>query len=166
MKPIFLTLALLFIIITAQSQSGKIESTIYKADKKMEQVDQLQKAGSKLKGLFGGKKDKESKAAKDSAAVPKTVDGTGVAANNMAGKTVISITGIDYPKLKTLNENIRNCKGVQSSKMAFDVVASQIEVAHSGSTEDLMKLVSETSRDIFTDKNITGLSDGKVILRL
>ena len=144
---------------------NKVDNTIYKARKMSDQADQAKKAGAKIKSIFGGKKDKEEKANKDTAAAaPKTTDAPATTAG--AGTTLISITGIDYPKLKTLNENIRNCKGVQSSKIVFDVATSQIEVAHSGTTEDLMKLVSATSKDIFTDKNITSSREGKITLKL
>lgn len=168
MKTMFSILMLLLIFSTVNAQPTKVDKTLGKIDEKTRQFEQVQNAGAKLKGLFGGKKDKESKVAKDSAGTAgKASEATvSVPVSGSGGKTVISITGIDYPKLKVLNENIRNCKGVQSSKMAFDVATSQIEVAHSGSTEDLIKIVGEISKDIFTEKNITGLSEGKVSLKL
>lgn len=151
-----LGLAVLTLAVNAQT---KIDNTILSAQKIANSAGQAGATFNKLKGLLGG--NKKDKKAKDTVAAPKLSDVV-----PSAVKTIISISGIEYKNLQTLNENIRNCKGVQSSKMAFDIAGSQIEVTHSGTTEDLMKLVCETSKDIFTDKNIASLGEGKVALKL
>lgn len=142
------------------SAQPKIENTINKATQYAGTADKAGKAIGKVKGLFG-KKDSDKKPVKDSVTAPKISDvGAG------AGQTIITIAGIDYTKLKALNDNIRNCKGVQASKMAYDAAGSQIDITHTGSTETLMRTIAEISRDIFSDKNIASMKEGSVALKL
>jgi hypothetical protein len=130
-------------------------------------VGQAAGAVNQLKGLFGGKKKKEAEAA---AAAALQAANTAVA--NMpalpAGVkvTTVTITGIDYATLKKFNESIQACGTVSETKMKFNSTASTIEVTHRESTDNLLKLMGETGKDIFSDKNIEGIEDGKIALKL
>jgi hypothetical protein len=130
-------------------------------------VGQAAGAVNQLKGLFGGKKKKEAEAA---AAAALQAANTAVA--NMpalpAGVkvTTVTITGIDYATLKKFNESIQACGTVSETKMKFNSTASTIEVTHKESTDNLLKLMGETGKDIFSDKNIEGIEDGKIALKL
>ncbi|MFD2148005.1 hypothetical protein [Mucilaginibacter antarcticus] len=80
--------------------------------------------------------------------------------------TTVTVTGIDYATLKKFNESIQACGSVTETKMKFNSTSSTIDVTHKESTDNLLKLMSETSKDIFTDKNIEGIEDGKIALKL
>ncbi len=75
------------------------------------------------------------------------------------------VEGIDFTKLKALNENVKSCSGVHTTNMKFGS-PSTIEIKHIGSTEAIMKLVNETSKDIYSDKNIVAFEEGKVTLKI
>ncbi|MEO6148991.1 MAG: hypothetical protein ABIN95_02955 [Mucilaginibacter sp.] len=126
----------------------------------------------KLKGLFGKKKAKEAEAAAAAQAAQNAL----TAALNAAPAapalapgskiTVVTVSGADFATLKKLNENIKACGIVQDSKMKFSSTASTIEVTHTSSTDELLKLMQETSKDVFTEKQLEGLEDGKIALKL
>lgn len=121
-----------------------------------------------LKGLFGKKKAKEAEAAAAAAAQAAATAVANAAPALAAGMkmTTVTVTGIDYATLKKFNEAIQACSNVTETKMKFNSTASTIEVTHKESTDALLKLMSETSKDIFTDKNIEGIEDGKINLKL
>nr|WP_294794926.1 hypothetical protein [uncultured Mucilaginibacter sp.] len=137
-------------------------------------VGQAASAVNSLKGMFGGKKKKEAEAAAAAAAAAATAAlqtaNAAVAAMPAlpAGVkvTTVTITGIDYATLKKFNESIQACGTVTETKMKFNSTASTIEVMHKESTDNLLKLMGETGKDIFTDKNIEGIEDGKIALKL
>lgn len=137
-------------------------------------VGQAAGAVNALKGMFGGKKKKEAEAAAAAAAAAATaaLQTANTAAAAMpalpAGVkvTTVTITGIDYATLKKFNESIQACGTVTETKMKFNSTASTIEVMHKESTDNLLKLMGETGKDIFSDKNIEGIEDGKIALKL
>ncbi len=134
-------------------------------------VGQAAGAVNQLKGLFGSKKKKEAEAAAAAAAVAATQAAATLAANMPtlpAGikVTTVTVTGIDYAKLKQFNEAIQACGTVTETKMKFNSTASTIEVMHKESTDNLLKLMQQTGKDIFGDKNIEGIEDGKIALKL
>ena len=80
--------------------------------------------------------------------------------------TTVTVTGIDYATLKKFNEAIQACGTVTETKMKFNSTASTIEVTHKESTDNLLKLMGETGKDIFSEKNIEGIEEGKIALKL
>ena len=117
--------------------------------------------------MFGGKKKKEAEAA--AAAALQTANAAVASTPALppgAKVTTVSITGIDYATLKKFNESIQACGTVTETKMKFNSTASTIEVTHKESTDNLLKLMGETSKDIFSEKNIEGIEEGKIALKL
>ncbi|CAN5820184.1 hypothetical protein BH10BAC2_BH10BAC2_27170 [soil metagenome] len=145
---------------TAQTAVDKANEAIYKAD-------QAKATFEKIKGLFP-KKKKNADTAKAAIVTKDTVkaDTTNSAVFAGSQKTEISISGIDFSTLKKLNENVQVCASVISAKMKYNSALSTIEVIHSGTTEDLLKLMEETSKDIFTEKQIESFEEGKISLKL
>jgi hypothetical protein len=44
---------------------------------------------------------------------------------------------------------------------------SMVQVQHTGSSEDLLKLIQKSdAKDVFADKNLEGLEDGKIAVIL
>ena len=137
-------------------------------------VGQAAGAVNSLKGMFGGKKKKEAEAAAAAAAAAATAAlqtaNTAIASAPAlpAGVkvTTVTVTGIDYATLKKFNESIQACGTVTETKMKFNSTASTIEVMHKESTDNLLKLMGETGKDIFSEKNIEGIEDGKIALKL
>jgi len=130
-------------------------------------VGQAAGAVNTLKGMFGGKKKKEAEAA--AAAALQTANAAVASTPALppgAKVTTVSITGIDYATLKKFNESIQACGTVTETKMKFNSTASTIEVTHKESTDNLLKLMGETSKDIFSEKNIEGIEEGKIALKL
>ncbi|WP_157263015.1 hypothetical protein [Pedobacter steynii] len=132
----------------AQSVFDKIDKALGKVDKAANAADRTKGTGDKLFGFLSKKK--------------KTTDPESTGAT-----TVITLTGIDFSTLKTLNENIQKCTGVESTKIKYNAAGSTIDVQHSGSSEDLLKLIQKSgSKDILADKNLEGLEDGKIAVNL
>lgn len=151
----FSGLCLLSVISTnGQTTLDKIDNGLYKAGR-------VNDAGTKLKGLFKKKSEKEKVAAPSVQQAPAEQT-TSLSGSKM---TILTVTGIDYAKLKSLNENIKACTGVQTTDMKYGN-PSTIRITHTGTTEDLMKLIGETSKDIFTDKNIEEFEEGKVTVKI
>ena len=158
-----LSFMLLTWIMAAQGQT-KVDKTIYDIQKTQDGLDRAKRLGTSLKGLIPKKKDKENKET-----LVKTDTVVKVSVNpppTSAKTTVLTITGIDYSKLKTINENVRACAGVESANMKFDVESSTIRVSHAGTTESLMKLVFLTCKDILSEKNIVSFDEGAVRLKV
>lgn len=173
--------------VMAQGLLGKLVSTASKVDNAASTANgaaatvdnavntatQVSGAVGKIRGLFGKKKNKEAEAAAAAAAtqvvqaVNQAAPALANAAAANAGKvTVVSVAGADFATLKKLNEGIKACANVQDTKMKFSGNASTIEVTHGQSTDELLKLMQETSKDVFTEKNLEGLEDGKIALKL
>ncbi|MGY3213926.1 hypothetical protein [Mucilaginibacter sp. HD30] len=134
-------------------------------------VGQAAGAVNTLKGMFGGKKKKEAEAVAAAAAAAALQTANAAVASIPAlpagvKVTTVSITGIDYATLKKFNESIQACGTVTETKMKFNSTASTIEVTHKESTDNLLKLMGETGKDIFSEKNIEGIEEGKIALKL
>lgn len=156
MRTIILSLALL-IGFAVQAQT-KTEKTIADANRTKNDVESAVNFGKGIGGLFKKKKKEETDQPKK-ADVPATEKPAGTKT------TMLIVAGLDFSKLKTLNENIKACNGVQATTMKYGEPSS-IEITHTGTTEALMKLVSDVSKDIFTEKNITGFEEGRVTVKL
>lgn len=168
--------------VMAQGLLGKIVSGATKANETASGVngaansvnsavntaEQAAGAVSKISGLFGSKKKKEAEAAAAAVAAAATNAATAAATALPAGMkmTTVTVTGIDYATLKKFNESIQACGTVTETKMKFNSTASTIDVMHKESTDNLLKLMSETGKDIFTDKDIEGIEEGKIALKL
>lgn len=132
----------------AQGVFDKIDKALGKVDKASNTADRTKGTGDKLLGFFS----KKQKA------------GDAIKAENA---TIITISGIDFATLKTLSENIQKCKGVESSKIKYNSVSSTVQIQHAGTSEDLLKLLQKSdSKDVFEDKNLEGLEEGAIALRL
>eukprot|EP01133_Synstelium_polycarpum_P011813 gene11813-13774_t len=131
----------------AQNVFDKINATLNKVDKAANTADQAKGTGDKLFGFLSKKKK----------------PGDPAAGNN----TLITINGIDFSTLKTLNEHIQKCKGVESTKIKYAASGSTLQVQHAGSSEDLLKLIQKSdAKELFADKNLEGLEEGKIALNL
>lgn len=162
MRTVILSL-LLLIGFAVQAQLSKTEKTILEVNKTKKDVEGAVTLGKELGGLFKKKKKAEPEASKvDTLGSTKE---TAVKKQAGTSTTMLIVTGLDFTKLKALNENIKVCMGVQTTNMKYGQPSS-IEISHAGTTEDVMKLITEISKDIFTDKNITGFEEGKVSIKL
>lgn len=133
--------------VKAQNVFDKIDNALNKVDKASNTAGKAGGTGDKLLGFFSKKKKTGDAAAQSS--------------------TVITINGIDFAALKVLNENIQKCKGVESTKIKYAANGSTVQVQHAGSSEDLLKLIQKSdAKDVFADKNLEGLEDGKIALNL
>ncbi|RCH55567.1 hypothetical protein DJ568_06655 [Mucilaginibacter hurinus] len=143
--------------------TGSVDNAVGTANAAVETV-------GKLKGLFGKKKAKEAEAAAAAAAAAAQAALAAVPAAPALAPgqkiTVVTVAGADFATLKKLNENIKACGIVADTKMKFSSEASTIDVTHTASTDELLKLMQETSKDVFTEKNLAGLEDGKISLKL
>lgn len=156
---IFLTAIALF---ANSACFAQVDETINKVDNTINQVNKANETFGKIKGLFPKKKSKTQTATIDSTkVVPKIADSSKAVPGN-SGFTILNIAGIDYATLKKLQANIQACEGVAEAKMKFGAEASSIEIKHKGVTDELITLVLLTSKDIFTENDITQLEDGKV----
>lgn len=132
----------------AQGVFDKIDKALSKVDKASNTADKTKGTGDKLLGFFS-KKQKSG----DSAKAENT--------------TLITISGIDFADLKMLSENIQKCKGVESAKIKYNTVSSTVQVQHAGTSEELLKLIQKSdSKTIFEDKNLEGLEDGQIAIKL
>lgn len=162
MKPLLICLVLL-VSLAAQAQPSKTQAAVNDVRKTAIDVKSVVSLGSELKGLFPKKKAKAKEA--ETVVPPKPVVDTAKVTNDLK-TTLVVIYGIDYAKLKSFNENIKACMGVESTEMKYSSTGSTIKVMHKGNTESLLKLMGETSKDIFSDKNITSFEEGNIALKL
>lgn len=129
----------------AQGVFDKIDKALSKVDKASNAADRTKGTGDKLLGFFSKKK--------------KTAD----PAAPVTGGTTITLNGVDFMTLKAVNENIQKCAGVESTKIKYSAAGSTIDVQHTGSSEELLKLIQKSAaKDTFADKNLEGLEDGKI----
>lgn len=103
-----------------------------------------------LTGVFGGKKDKATQ--------PETKKDT-VTAKVLPPATVnnisFSITGIDYSKLKQVEDSVKTLLGVKNTAKKFNAVeASTIEVQYAGQPDELWDALPENLKSMFNLKNI------------
>lgn len=145
MKSIFLFLFAMALMLGANSASAQnaVDRGLGKAQQVGNTVDNAKNTADKLLGLFGKKK--------------KTAE--------EESTTVITLTGIGLTALKQLKTDIEACKGVSESTMKFNTNGSKITVKHAGTTDALLKLLQAKST-LFNDKNITGIDEGEISLKV
>ncbi len=148
MKKIMIMCAalILFSFTTTRAQAilDKIDRATNKADRAGHTADRTKSTGDKILGLFGKKKD-------------------GAAS---ATKTTVKLSGVDFATLKSLNEKLQTAKGVESTKMKYSASGSSITLYHAGSTSDILKALQKSSPDVFAEKNIDGMDDGEISVKL
>lgn len=139
---------LLFGVTSANAQGvlDKIENILNKADRATNTADKAAKTGQKATSLLAKKKGTEAETADT--------------------KTMLKLTGVNFAALKELNEKLQTAKGVESTKMKFSTAGSTILLQHTGSTEDLLKILQKTNPSLFADKNIDGMDDGEISVKV
>lgn len=130
----------------AQNILDKIDNATNKVDRANNTANKSKSTGDKIMGFFGKKK-------KDGAESSDT-------------KTIIKITGVTFEKLKSINDNIKNSKDISGTKMKFSSSNSSITVQHAGTTDDLLKTLQKASPDVFREKNIEGLDEGEISVKI
>lgn len=154
-------------VVKAAETAKDVNSTVNSVNGAVGTAEQAAGAVNQLKGLFGSKKKKEAEAAAAAAAaVAAGANGAAIALPAGMKLTIVTVSGIDYATLKKFNESIQACGNVSETKVKFNSTASTIDVVHKESTDNLLKLMQETGKDIFTDKNIEGIEEGKITLKL
>ena len=145
---ITLTAILLFGVFTSHAQKilDKIDKTDSKINKAGNTIDRVKNTGDKLIGLFAKKKTDED----------ETSD----------TKTIIKISGATISTLNKINEKIENSKNVKSTKLKFSSTGSSITVQHLGNTTNLLTILQKSDSEIFADKNIQGVDDGEIVLKI
>lgn len=133
---------------SAQTLLDRIDRTLNNADRAANAADRTSQTGSKIGGIFGKKK--------------KSADAPAEKGN----QTTIKISGVTYASLKTLNDAVSASKNVNSTKMKFASSGSSIIVDHNGDTEALLKTLQKSSPSVFAEKNIDGVEDGKIEIKL
>ena len=148
MKKIMIICAgiLLFTITSTKAQGilDKIDRTADKADRAGRTADRTKSTGDKILGFFGKKKG---------GSVSET-------------KTTVKLSGVDFSTLKNLNEKLQGIKGIESTKMKYSASGSSIILQHSGSTSDILKTLQKASPQVFAEKNIDGMDDGEISVKL
>jgi hypothetical protein len=130
----------------AQAILDKIDRAADRADRAGRTADRTKNTGDKILGFFGKKKD-----------------GT---ASTSEKKTTVKLSGIDFAALKNLDEKLQTAKGIQSTKMKYSSSGSSITVYHTGSTSDILKSLQKASPSVFAEKNIDGMDDGEISVKL
>lgn len=146
-KTLIIYFALLILGITAANAQGlldKIDNVLKKADRAATSTDNAGKTGSKVASLFGKKKTAEASLT----------------------KTTVKITGADFAMLKGINEKLQSSKEIGSTKMKFSSSGSTIMVEHEGTTEELFKVLQKADPTAFSEKNIEGMDDGEISVKL
>lgn len=128
---------------SAQAILDKVDRATDRADRASHSADRTKSTGEKLLGFFGKKKDGTS-----------------------TEKTTIKFAGVDFSTLKAINDKLQSAKGVQSTKMKFKASGSSIVVEHAGSTSDILKALQKAAPNVFAEKNIDGMDDGEISVKL
>jgi len=128
----------------AQAILDKIDRATDKADRAGRTADRSKNTGDKILGFFGKKKD-------------------GAASEN---KTTVKLSGVDFSTLKSLNEKLQAAKGIQSTRMKYSASGSSIVLQHEGSTSDILKTLQKAAPNVFAEKNIDGMDDGEISIKL
>jgi hypothetical protein len=128
----------------AQAVLDKIDNASNKVDRAGSTADKTKSTGDKILGFFGKKKSTET----------------------TETKTNIKISGGTFALLSAVNENIKKNKCVTGTKMKFNSAGSSITVQHTGSTDDLLKILQKASPDLFGEKNMESLEDGEIAVKI
>ncbi|MFW0717411.1 hypothetical protein [Pedobacter sp. N23S346] len=127
----------------AQAILDKIDRASDRADRAGRTADRTKSTGDKILGLLGKKKDGSS-----------------------ITKTTVKLSGVDFATLKNINEKLQGAKGIESTKMKFSSSGSSLMLQHSGSTPDILKTLQKAAPQIFAEKNIDGMDDGEISVKL
>lgn len=130
-------------ITKAQAILDKVDRATDKADRAGRTADRTKSTGDKLLGFFGKKKD-----------------------SALTEKTTVKLSGIDFSTLKSINDKLRGAKGIESTKMKYSSSGSSIVLEHAGSTSDILKTLQKAAPDVFAEKNIDGMDDGEISIKL
>ncbi|TWR26755.1 hypothetical protein FPZ42_06880 [Mucilaginibacter achroorhodeus] len=128
---------------SAQAILDKMDRATDKADRAGHTADRTKSTGEKILGFFGKKKD-----------------------GTATEKTTVKIAGVNFSTLKAINDKLQSAKGVQSTKMKFKASGSSIVLEHSGSTSDILKSLQKAAPDVFAEKNIDGMDDGEISVKV
>nr|WP_315424461.1 hypothetical protein [uncultured Pedobacter sp.] len=128
----------------AQAILDRIDRASDRADRAGRTADRTKTTGDKIMGLFGKKKD-------------GTSSGT---------RTTVKLNGVDFAALKNLNDKLQGVKGIESTKMKYSTSGSSITLQHAGTTSDILKALQKASPVIFAEKNIDGMDDGEISVKL
>ena len=161
----------------SQSTGTKINNTTLQAKNSAanaaEAARGAKNAASDVKETFRTffpKKDKTAKPQKETDNVQETQAAAQKTASSVPittdAKTLITVTNIDFAKLKSLQDNIKACAIVKATAMKYNTTSSTIEVTHSGTTDELLNLMLQTCKDIFDEKKLEGFEDGKINIKL
>lgn len=146
-KIMFMCTALILFSFTttrAQAVLDKIDNATDKADRAGRTADRTKNTGDKIIGLLGKKKD-----------------GAG-----SETRTTVKLSGVDFATLKNINDKLQAAKGIKSTKMKYSASGSSITLFHTGSTSDILKSLQKASPDVFAEKNINGMDDGEISIKL
>lgn len=147
MKKIMIICAglMLFSFTTTRAQAilDKVDRATDKADRAGRTADRTKSTGDKIMGLFGKKKSSSSET-----------------------KTTVKLSGVDFATLTSLNEKLQTAKGIESTKMKYSASGSSITLYHAGSTFDILKALQKASPEVFAEKNIDGMDDGEISVKL
>jgi len=128
----------------AQGILDKIDRATYNADRAGRTADKTKNTGDKILGFFGKKKGGASSET----------------------KTTVKISGVNFASLKTLNEKLQSAKGIESTKMKYSASGSSITLYHAGATSDILKNLQKAAPDVFAEKNIDGMDDGEISIKI
>lgn len=128
----------------AQAILDKIDRATDKADRAGRTADRTKGTGDKILGLLGKKKGGASSET----------------------KTTVKLSGVNFAALKSINEKLQGAKGISSTKMKYNASGSSIVLQHTGSTSDILKTLQKASPDVFAEKNIDGMDDGEISVKL
>ncbi|PWG81394.1 hypothetical protein [Pararcticibacter amylolyticus] len=127
----------------AQAVLDKVDRATDKADRAGRTADRTKNTGDKILGFFGKKKGSTS-----------------------TEKTTVKFTGVNFSTLKAINEKLQSAKGIESTKMKYSASGSSIVLEHTGSTSDILKTLQKAAPDVFSEKNIEGIDDGEISVKL
>lgn len=127
----------------AQAILDKVDRATDKADRAGRTADRTKNTGDKILGFFGKKKNGAS-----------------------TEKTTVKLSGVDFSTLKSINDKLQMAKGIESTKMKYSASGSSIVLEHAGSTTDILKTLQKAAPDVFAEKNIDGMDDGEISIKL
>jgi hypothetical protein len=122
-------------------------------------VNTFQQVGSMFK-----KKDKDKEKAPESNPEPAPVAAAPVANSPVAAPSsgiLIRIAGIDYSKLKQVEDEIKLVEGVSRTSKKFSTSGSTIEVSYRGKDDQLWDALPESTKSTLT---LLDLGNGRIVL--
>lgn len=166
-------IAILFIAILlgTKTYSQNLYKTLYDVNSALNTADKANSTIGNITGLFKKKTKNVNKDStkKSEAEAPKPVADTAkqIISPALAERiTIITVTGIDYSKLKQFQDIIEAYPIVKNAEKKFDTASSVIQVTHTGTTDDLLDLIMESGKNILTPANLQNSGDGKINIKL